>query len=73
MKAELLKNLNEGDWFTIVSDGVKNIYKLISKELEPRIAGAECNDVLYEINTNTKVEKINGFQLYLLQGGRDWD
>lgn len=69
-----LSQLNEGDFFTLDSDVIKNSYKLLSKELEPGIAGAECSDDDFiEISTSEPVTKIDGFQLYLLQGGRIWD
>ena len=68
-----LKDLKEGDWFTKVSSDVKNSYKLISKEVIPQFAGVECNDQLFEMKTDTDVVIIDGFQLYLLQGGRTWD
>jgi hypothetical protein len=68
-----LKDLKEGDWFTKVSSEFKNNYKLIAKEVMPKFAGVECNNQLFEMETDTEVVKIDGFQLYLLQGGRTWD
>jgi hypothetical protein len=40
---------------------------------QPKIYAAEYNNDLIEFDSNTKVSKIDGYQLYLLQGGRDWD
>ena len=67
-----IKKLKANDWFNVSSEEYKNSYKLLG-ECEPKIYMAEHFNKLIEFNAETDVEKIDGFQLYLLQGGRDWD
>ena len=68
-----ISDLKKGDWFTInLQKKVKNSYKYVGR-FDNNLC--ECTLVNDEIlfNNNTKVTLIKGFQLYLLQGGRDWD
>lgn len=67
-----IKDLKSETFFTVDAENIKNTYKLIG-ECEPKIYAAEYNNDLIEFDSNTKVSKIDGYQLYLLQGGRDWD
>ena len=67
-----INELKEGTWFNVDSQEYKNSYKLIG-ECEPKVYAAECNGELIEFTSNIEVTKIDGMQLYLLQGGRDWD
>jgi len=69
---ETINELKEGTWFNVDSQEYKNSYKLIG-ECEPKVYAAECNGELIEFPSSTEVTKIDGMQLYLLQGGRDWD
>jgi len=41
--------------------------------MQPNYYAAELNKDIIEFETDIKVKKIEGYQLYLLQGGRDWD
>lgn len=66
-----LKDLKNNDWFKLENDPTP--YKRIS-EVEPQVYGCEDSKGLFlEVYEWTEVEKIDGFSLYLLNGGRVWD
>jgi len=68
-----IQDLKKGDWFMLNNgEEIRNKYKF-QGELMPNVYGAICHNEMIEIDRNTEVEKIDGFSLYLLQGGRDWD
>lgn len=67
-----IQELKEGDFFTVQSEKIKNTYKFVS-ECMPNVYAAELNEDIIEFETNIEIKKIDGYQLYLLQGGRDWD
>ena len=51
---------------------VRNKYKFLG-EVEPKVYGGFCPNDDWDFEQGTDVEKIDGFSLYLLQGGREWD
>jgi len=67
-----LKDLKINTWFSVDAQKYKNSYKLIGKFDNELIECKLNNDSILFFN-NTKVTKIEGMKLYLLQGGRDWD
>jgi hypothetical protein len=67
-----IQELKQGDFFTVQSEENTNTYKFIS-ECMPNVYAAELNKNIIEFETGIKVKKIEGYQLYLMQGGRDWD
>ncbi len=72
MKTFKIKNLEPETYFSISGAKFSNTYQLIG-ECEPGLYAAELNNDIFEFDSNTKVVKIDGFQLYLLQGGKNWD
>jgi len=68
-----IQDLKAGDWF-MLNNGqeIRNKYQFLG-EVMPKVYGSFCPNDDRDFDFGTKVEKIDGFALYLLQGGRDWD
>jgi len=68
-----IQNLKKGDWFMLNNgEEIRNKYKFLG-EVIPKVYGGVCFDYDRDFDFGTKVEKIDGYSLYLLQGGRGWD
>ena len=67
-----LSELSKGTWFTVNAQKIKNSYKVIGRFDDDLIEVNLYNESILFFN-DTKVSKIEGLQLYLLQDGRDWD
>ena len=67
-----LSELSSGTWFTVDAQKIKNSYKVIGKFDKNLIEVLLNKDSVLFFN-DTKVSKIKGMQLYLVQGGRCWD
>lgn len=68
-----IQDLKKGDWFMLNNgEEIRNKYGFLGEVIPKVYGGITTNDVI-ELDYGTKVEKIDGFALYLLQNGRDWD
>jgi hypothetical protein len=68
-----IQDLKKGDWFMLNNgEEIRNKYKFLG-EVIPKVYGGVCHNDDQDFEYDTEIEKIDGFSLYLLQGGRDWD
>ena len=68
-----IQELKIGDWFMLNNgEEIRNKYKFLG-EVIPKVYAGVCPNDDRDFDIGTNVEKIDGFSLYLLQGGRDWD
>lgn len=68
-----IQDLKKGDWFMLNNrEKIRDKYRFLG-EVMPKVYGGACPNDDRDFYFGTKVEKIDGFDLYLLQGGRDWD
>jgi hypothetical protein len=68
-----IQDLKKGDWFMLNNgEEIRNKYQFLG-EVIPKVYGGVCPNDDRDFDFGTKVEKIDGYGLYLLQGGRDWD
>lgn len=68
-----IQELKNGDWFMLNNgEEIRNKYQFLG-EVMPKVYSGVCPDDNREFDFGTIVEKIEGFGLYLMQGGRDWD
>lgn len=66
-----IQNLKIGDFFRV--NGYDSIFKFLGQPLPKVYTGDDIyKNVIEEFNYDTIVKKIDGFELYLLYGGRDW-